>query len=88
MPSFIPAKNAEIFERVPIIVLSLPVQSRSMLYPSFRRGFRKGRASMYPVVGKVSSNITMRRISSVRRSLWRILRGSEENCSDATLSAA
>ena len=88
MPSFMPAKNDDTLASVPIMVRSFPTESRSMLYPSFSSGFRNGSASMYPVVGKDSSNITIRRISSVSRSLWRMMPGSVENCSDATRSAA
>ena len=59
-----------------------------MFEPSLSKGFRKGSVSIYPVVGKLSSNITMSLISSVSKSLWRMVSFFVEKDSFATLSAA
>ena len=51
-------------------------------------GSRKWRQSMYPLVGKFSSNMRMRRISSVSWSRFRMTDGSVLSSSFSTRSAA
>ena len=87
-PSFIPSKNDVTFRRVSSIVLSLRSERRSIAAELVSRGLRKSMQSMKPPDGKLSSNIIMRRISSVRRSLLRICDGLVEKVSVAVLSTA
>ena len=72
---------------VSVAVFSLPSESTSMHEPGFASESRKG-VSMYPVVGKFSSNIITRRISSVSLSLLPMTAASLENSSPATRSTA
>ena len=88
MPSFTDEKKRVSLRVVSVAVLSFPRERTSMQLPLFCRGSRKGSASMYPVVGKLSSNIIISRISSVSASLSVICAGSSENSSLSTLSAA
>ena len=88
MPSLVPEKKWTILRVVSIRVPSFARLSTSMRDPSFCKGLRKGMASMYPVVGKASSNIIMRRISSVRTSLRRMVSADVENSSSITLPLA
>ena len=87
MPSLTVWKKWRALRRVSRRVRSFPRDRRSMdaFLPI---GSRNGMASMYPEVGKLSSNMRMRRISSVRRCLLWISSGMVENSSAATLSAA
>ena len=87
-PSLMPPKKCRILRTVSVAVLSLPSESVSMDDPALSSGSRNGAASMYPVVGKLSSNIIISLISSVRASLVPITPLSVENSSFSTLSAA
>ena len=70
------------------MVLSFLMDSRSIAAELLSRGLRKSMQSMKPPDGKLSSNIMMRRISSVRSSLLRMCDGLVEKVSVAVLSAA
>ena len=88
MPSFVPEKKCTILRVVSIRVPSFARLRTSMREPSFCKGSRKGMASMYPVVGKASSNIIMSRISSVSTSLRRMVSAEVLNSSSITLPLA
>ena len=68
MPSFTVWKKCRARRSVSRRVLSLP-RERISMEAFLPMGSRKGMASIYPEVGKFSSNIRIRRISSVSR--WR-----------------
>lgn len=86
--SFTPSKNEMTLRRVSSIVLSFLREMRSIAEELLSRGLRKSMQSMKPPDGKLSSNIMIRRISSVRRSLLRICLTSVENVSVAVRPAA
>ena len=88
MPSFTLEKKCTMRRVVSSMVFSLPRLSTSMRVPSFSRGSRKWIASIYPVVGKLSSNISTRRISSVRMSLRRMNSAEVQKASSITLELA
>ena len=83
-----PSKNDVTLRRVSSIVLSLRMDMRSIAEELLSSGFRKSMQSMNPPEGKLSSNIMIRRISSVRSSLFLICEGLVEKVSVAVLSAA
>ncbi len=86
--SFTPSKNEMTLRRVSSMVLSFLREMRSIAEELLSRGLRKSMQSMKPPDGKLSSNIMIRRISSVRRSLLRICLTSVENVSVAVRPAA
>ena len=87
-PSFMPSKKDVTFLSVSSMVLSFLRDRRSMAAELLSSGLRKSMQSMKPPDGKPSSNIIMRRISSVRSSLLRMCDGFVEKVSVAVLSAA
>ena len=87
-PSFMPSKNDVTFLRVSSMVLSFLRDRRSIAAELLSSGLRKSMQSMKPPDGKLSSNIMMRRISSVRSSRLRMCDGFVEKVSVAVLSAA
>ena len=87
-PSFMPSKNEVTFLSVSSIVLSLRSDSRSIADELLSSGLRKSMQSMNPPDGNPSSNIIMRRISSVRSSLLRMCAWLVEKVSVAVLSTA
>ena len=87
-PSLMPSKNEVTLRRVSSMVLSFLMDRRSIAAELLSSGFRKSMQSMNPPDGKLSSNIIMRRISSVRSSLLRMCAGLVEKVSVAVLSAA
>ena len=87
-PSLMPSKNDVTFLRVSNMVLSFLRDRRSIAAELLSSGLRKSMQSMKPPDGKLSSNIMMRRISSVRSSLLRMCDGLVEKVSVAVLSAA
>ena len=70
------------------MVRSFLSDTRSIAEELLSRGFRKSMQSMKPPDGKLSSNIIISLISSVRRRRLRIFPGFAEKCSLAVLSAA
>ena len=87
-PSLMLSKNDVTLRSVSSIVLSFLKDIRSMAAELRSSGLRKSMQSMNPPDGKLSSNIMIRRISSVRSSLLRIWDGLVEKVSVAVLSAA
>ena len=83
-----PSKNAVTLRKVSSIVFSFLSDMRSIAEELLSSGFRKSMQSMNPPEGKLSSNIIIRRISSVRSSLLRMCEGLVEKVSVAVLSAA
>ena len=87
-PSLTSSKKEVTLRRVSSMVLSFRSESRSIAAELLSSGLRKSMQSMKPPDGKLSSNIIMSLISSVRRSLLRIFPGLLEKVSVAVLSAA
>ena len=87
-PSFTSSKKAVTLRRVSSIVLSLRIEIRSIAAELVSSGLRKSIQSMKPPEGKLSSNIMISLISSVRRSLLRIFAALVEKVSVAVLSTA
>ena len=87
-PSFTPLKKDVTFLSVSSIVLSFLSDMRSMAEEVLSSGLRKSMQSMNPPDGKLSSNIMISLISSVRSSLLRISAWSAEKVSVAVLSDA